>query len=172
MPTICSRRRSFNAAFVQKSSLSKGSTCRASAAKVLEAPAKRGHNPKLFLLASQVKLDAFKKVQESIQKMVDDLVHEKKHEVKFNDYCIFAMNTSEHSAALKNKAKDDLVDRIDDPTNTVNTLQNELKNLENSIAEMHNECSRMRQLRPAVGPYLRRPEQHERVVRGETGPPP
>merc|ERR1719456_1846801 len=128
--------------FVQKSSVSKGSTRRTSAAKVLEAAAKRSHNPKLSLLASSVKLDAFKKVQESIQKMVNDLVTEKEDEIKFKDYCIDAMNTNEANTAEKNKEKDDLVARIDDLTNTVNTLANEIKGLQNSIAEMNLQMKR------------------------------
>merc|ERR1719456_334040 len=54
------------ASFVQKSS-SMGSKRRESAAKVLEAAAERSRNPKLTLLATQVRLDAFKEVKESIE---------------------------------------------------------------------------------------------------------
>ena len=55
---------------------------------MLEAAGKRSHNPKLVLLAGQVKPDAFKKVQESMEKMVNDRVTEKEDEIKFKDYCI------------------------------------------------------------------------------------
>ena len=41
-----------------------------------------------------------------------------------------------YTKAQWQKAKDDLVARIDDLTNTVNILRNELKNLEHAIAEM------------------------------------
>merc|ERR1719335_126820 len=126
--------------FVQKSSVV--STRREKAAKVLEAVGQRLHNPKLGLLATQVRLDAFKKVKESIEKMVADLVKEKEDEIQFKDYCIDAMNTNEHNTNVKNKDKDDTVARIDDLTNTVTTLQNEIDGLKNSIAEMRLQMKR------------------------------
>merc|ERR1719163_2365483 len=52
------------------------------------------------------------------------------------------MNTNEKDTDNKNKAKDDLVARIDDLTNTVSTLENELKNLEDSVAEMRLQMKR------------------------------
>merc|ERR1719387_936846 len=129
------------ASFVQKSS-SMGSKRREIAAKALEAAAKRSHNANLNLLAIQVRLDAFKKVKESIEKMVADLVKEKEDEIQFKDYCIDAMNTNEHNTNVKNKDKDDTVARIDDLTNTVTTLQNEIDGLKNSIAEMRLQMKR------------------------------
>jgi len=126
--------------FVQKSSVV--SSRREKAAKVLEAAGQRLRNPKYALLATQVRLNAFKKVKESIEKMVNDLVKEKEDEIAFKDYCIDAMNTNEHNTALKNTAKDDLVARIDDLTNTVKTLGDEITALENSMAEMRKQMKR------------------------------
>merc|ERR1719456_283119 len=133
--------KTFNSAasFVQ---VSKDSSRQTNAAKLLEAAAKRTRNPKLALLATQVKLDAFKKVKESIEKMVNDLVKEMEDEIKFKDYCIDAMNTNEHNTANANKDKDDLVARIDDLTNTVSTLEGEIKGLTDSIAEMRLQMKR------------------------------
>merc|ERR1719160_2282296 len=65
--------KTFNFLQVSRSSTTaRASSRREKAAKVLEAAARRNHNPKLAMLASTVRLDAFKKVGEAIQKMVDD----------------------------------------------------------------------------------------------------
>jgi len=127
--------------FVQKSAV-KVSMRREKAARVLEAAAQRNRNPKMAMIASQVKLAAFDKVKESIQKMVDDLMKEKEDEIAFKDYCIDAMNTNEQSTSEKNKDKDDLVAKIDDLTNTVSTLAGEIEGLKNSIAEMRLQMKR------------------------------
>merc|ERR1719456_2045458 len=133
--------KTFNSAasFVQ---VSKESSRRANAAKLLAAAAKRNHNPKLTLLATQVKLDAFKKVKESIEKMVADLVKDKEDEIAFKDYCIDAMNTNEANTDDKNREKADLVAKVDDLTNTVSSLANEIEGLKTSIAEMRLQMKR------------------------------
>merc|ERR1719424_1516297 len=129
----------FNAAFIQKSATSNR---REHAAQVLADAGKLSHNPKLTLLATSVRLDAFKKVKEAIDKMIADLVVEKEDEIKFKDYCIEEMNKNEADTEVKNKEKADTQALIDELTNTVETLTTELDNLRANIAEMQKQMKR------------------------------
>merc|ERR1719456_653923 len=94
------------------------------------------------MLASQVKLDAFKSVKEAIEKMITQLVHEKEDEIEFKDYCVDAMNKNEANTEVKNKEKDDLVAQIDDLTNRIATLKSELDTAHANIAEMQKQMKR------------------------------
>jgi len=135
--------KTFNFLQVSRSSTTtRASSRREKAAKVLEAAARRNHNPKLAMLASTVRLDAFKKVGEAIQKMVDDLVKEKEDEIAFKDYCIDAMNTNEHETGVKNKEKEDLVASNEELAQEVSTLSDQIKGLQDSIAEMRLQMKR------------------------------
>merc|ERR1719321_353297 len=129
----------FNAAFLQKSAKSER---RERAAKVLTNAAQLTHNPKLTLLATSVKLDAFKKEKESIEKMITQLVVEKEDEITFKDYCIEEMNKNEADTEVKNKEKADTQALIDELTNTIETLTTELDNLHTNIAEMQDSMKR------------------------------
>merc|ERR1719181_816202 len=128
----------FNPSFLQRAKADR----REKAAKVLAAAAKATHNPKLTLLATSVRLDAFKKVKESIENMISNLVVEKEDEIKFKDYCIEEMNKNEADTEVKNKEKADTQALIDELSNTIETLTTELDNLHANIAEMQNQMKR------------------------------
>merc|ERR1719181_1846776 len=128
----------FNPSFLQRAKADR----RERAAKVLTDAAKATHNPKLTLLATSVRLDAFKKVKESIENMISNLVVEKEDEIKFKDYCIEEMNKNEADTEVKNKEKADTQALIDELTNTIETLTTELDNLHANIAEMQNQMKR------------------------------
>merc|ERR1719258_371114 len=130
----------FNPSFLQRSAAK--SERREHAAKVLMNAAELTHNPKLTLLATSVKLDAFKKVKESIEKMIDQLVVEKEDEIKFKDYCIEEMNKNEADTELKNKEKADTQALIDELANTIETLTKEVDTLRANIAEMQKQMKR------------------------------
>merc|ERR1719217_1017346 len=63
--------------FVQKQSTTH-SKRRAEASKVLARVARKNNNPRLAALATQVKLDGFKRVKKAIQDMIEQLLKEKK----------------------------------------------------------------------------------------------
>jgi len=109
---------------------------REKASRVLREAAERTHNPRLSMLATEVRLNAFKKVKESIQKMVNSLVKEKEDEIKFKDYCIEEFNTNTAETQVKDREKEDLIAKVDELKNTVATLDKQLKELHASVAEM------------------------------------
>merc|ERR1719191_2325466 len=95
--------------FIQKTSLS---SAQVNALKVLTNAGKDLKAPRLSTLAMKLKLDAFSKVKENIDDMVEKLKIESKDEVKDRDFCIAELNTNDRQAAAKADAKADLEAKI------------------------------------------------------------
>jgi hypothetical protein len=126
--------RTFNAAFIQKSSVS--SDRRAQAAKLLEQAARKLNAPQLATMATSVRLSAFGQVKNAINKMVSDLEREKQDEIEHRDWCIEEFSNTEKANELKTKDKDALVAKVEDLTATIDTLTTEIDALNNEIADM------------------------------------
>merc|ERR1719161_3359497 len=109
---------------------------RTQASKLLRDVARKTKNPRLSALAMQVKLDAFKRVIKAIDDMIDELLKEKKDEIKHRDYCIETMNTNEKESERKERDKADLIAKIEDLTVTINELTKAIETLKAEIAEM------------------------------------
>merc|ERR1719388_155489 len=86
--------------FVQKQSATH-SKRRTEASKVLATVARKNNNPKLAALAVQVKLDGFKRVKKAIQDMIEQLMKEKKDEIKHKDFCIENLNQNQKNTENK-----------------------------------------------------------------------
>merc|ERR1719316_2341322 len=95
--------------FIQKESMSSTQT---KALNVLVKASKDLQAPRLSTLAMKLKLDAFSKVKENIDDMVEKLKIESKDEIKDRDFCIQELNTNERQAAAKADAKADLEAKI------------------------------------------------------------
>jgi len=109
---------------------------REAAAKLLIAVAKKVQNPRLSALAVHVRLDAFKRVLEAIDQMIDELMKEKKDEIAHRDYCIENLNNNERNTERKDREKKDVLAKIDELTQTIDTLGKEIETLKAEVAEM------------------------------------
>merc|ERR1719428_1105528 len=106
------------------------STRRSRAAAVLQK------YPRLSMLASQVKLDAFEKVKAAIQDMIGALQKEKADEIKHKDFCVEEFNTNQLATEKKTREKDELDTKIADLEQTIKDLTADLEDLKAQIAEM------------------------------------
>jgi len=95
------------ASFLQMSSHRR--SMRASAAAVLESAAKATHSPKLAMLATSAKLDAFTKVKKAIDDMISELKAQQQDEVEHRDWCVKEYNTNDKDSALGQQNLDRLV---------------------------------------------------------------
>merc|ERR1719311_22430 len=112
------------------------------AAKVLRDAAKKYSNPRLNMLASRARLDAFTKVKAAIDEMIAVLLKEKADEIKHKDFCTEGLNTNERETELKQRDIDKLDATLEELTAKLDTLTKELATLEAEIAEMQTQLKR------------------------------
>merc|ERR1719161_3056035 len=133
--------KTFNPAFVQKKRAMQ-SKRRNAAAKLLSELGKRLHKPSMIAMATQVRLDAFKKVIKAIDDMVAQLTKEKEDEIKHRDYCISGLNENEKSTETSERDKSDVTMRIEDLTMSIEKLHKEIEALKAEIVEMQTQLKR------------------------------
>merc|ERR1719162_425582 len=92
--------------------------------------------PRLSMLASTIKLDAFEKVKTAISDMIGALQKEKEDEIKHKDFCVEEFNTNQLATEVKTREKDELDTKIADLEQTIKDLTADLENLKAQIAEM------------------------------------
>jgi len=112
---------------------------REDAAKLLAQVAQKTQNPRLSMLAIQVRKDAFKRVIKAIDDMIATLSKEKQDEIKHRDYCIENLNSNEADTERKDREKTDLLALIDELTSEIDTLTKEIETLKSEIAEMQHQ---------------------------------
>jgi len=110
---------------------------RAKAAALIDAAAKKSRDPRLSLVTSQVRLDAFEEVKKTIQDMIDKLLKEKDDDVKHKDYCIDSFNTNERDSANKYRERDQAVASIEDMSATITDLSNAIETLKAEVMELN-----------------------------------
>jgi len=115
--------------FMQTKSTS-GSERRLRAAEVLK------QYPRLSMLASSIKLDAFDKVKKAISDLIAALQKEKEDEIKHKDFCVEEFNTNQLATEKKTRLKEKLDTKIADLEQTIKDLSASLENLKAQIAEM------------------------------------
>jgi len=125
--------------FVQVNSFSKRSEA---VAKALSQTAKKFQDPRISTLAVRARLDAFTKVKQSIQDMVEKLIKEKEDEIKHKDFCIEEINNNERDTEMKERDRDDLVAKIDDLVMTIDSLAKAIEVLKAEVAEMQVQMKR------------------------------
>lgn len=142
--------KTFNpAAFLQRSATTDSTARREQAAKALSAAAKKLGNPKLALLATKVKLAAFTKVTDAIQKNIDDIAVAKEDEIKLKDYCIEEFDNNAHETAMNDKDKAFQVSKVADLTSTIETLEADIEALQGEVASMKMEMKKAAEDREA-----------------------
>merc|ERR1719207_31474 len=116
--------------FIQKESMSSTQT---KALNVLVKASKDLQAPRLSTLAMKLKLDAFSKVKENIDDMVEKLKLESADEVKDRDFCIGELNTNDRQAAAKTDAKADLEAKIAQLDSDIADLTASIKALSDEV---------------------------------------
>merc|ERR1719161_1383044 len=137
--------------FVQVSSLreSRNRKYRADASKFVAKLAKKLHAPKLSQLSVSMRLDAFTKVKENIDKMVAELKQTQKDEVVKKDMCNKDLHENEMQTTEKNNEKADLTALIADLETSKTTLAEEIEALKKEVADAQAQLKRASELRLA-----------------------
>jgi len=133
--------KTFNPALLQREG-SANSERRATASKLLLAVSKKLHNPRLATLAEKVKLDAFTRVKEIIDKMVVQLLKEKEDEIKHKDFCVAELNQNQLDTEKKEHEKGTLIATIEDLEATIKSLAEAIAALKAEVAEMQVQLKR------------------------------
>merc|ERR1719450_1449853 len=93
--------------FAQRLMQAHESKARLQAAQRLDALAKTSHDPRISAIAVRARIDAFGKVKESLQGMIDKLLQEKEDEIKQKDFCIDSLNTNLRDTENEDRNKAD-----------------------------------------------------------------
>merc|ERR1719321_294675 len=109
------------------------SSVQTKAVDVLNKASKDLQAPRLSTLAMKLKLDAFSKVKENIDGMVEKLKVESQDEVKDRDFCIGELNTNDRQAAAKADAKGDLEAKIGQLDSDIADLAASIKALSDEV---------------------------------------
>merc|ERR1719162_1317909 len=125
--------------FVQMSSVS---TRRAKVVKMLTQAASKSEDPRISMLATKARMDAFTEVKKSIQDMVDKLTTEQADEVKHKDFCVEELNNNERDTENKQRDQADLEAKIADLASTVDTLAKAIEVLKKEVAELQVQLKR------------------------------
>merc|ERR1719366_16061 len=133
--------KTFNPSLLQREA-SMHSDRRAQASKLLSAVAHKLQNPRLATLAVRVRLDAFTRVKKAIDDMVAQLLKEKEDEIKHKDFCVDEFNTNELQTEKKERAKKDLIAKIEDLEMTIKQLTEAIDTLKSEVAEMQVQMKR------------------------------
>merc|ERR1719191_1499388 len=136
---------------MQVSSLrvSRNTRSRADAAKMVSQLAKKLNKPRLAALSMRMRLDAFTKVKEEIDKMVVSLKQTQKDEVVKKDLCGKELQENEMQTTEKTNLKTDLTTAIADLETSKTTLAEEIATLKEEIATAQTEMKRASEIRLA-----------------------
>jgi len=99
--------------------------------------ARKHKNWILASLAVRVRLDAFTRVKEAMDKMTAELKEQQKAEVEKKDFCNQEIDQTEDSITKKGHEKEDLEGKKLGLENTIASLESELETLKKEIADMH-----------------------------------
>merc|ERR1719375_787015 len=108
----------------------------------LQKAAKAAHDPRLSALAMRVRLDAFEKVRESLQGMIDKLLQEKEDEIKKKDFCVDSLNTNMRTTETTEQEKADAIAKADDHKNAMERLTKEIADNNAEIARQRVELKK------------------------------
>jgi len=99
-------------------------------------------DPRISILAMKARNDAFVKVRESIQSMVDKLVQEKEDEIKHKDFCVDEINKNEAETDAKNRMKQNHQAKIEELTMLIDQLTKGIAELKAEIADTYVQVKR------------------------------
>lgn len=127
--------RSVGTSFIQVDASSQ-SALTEKALKHLAATAKKTGSWSLLAFVSRVRLDAFTKVKEAMDKLMAELKTQQQQEVEKHDLCNKEIDQTEDDIKVAQNEKDDLEEKNKDLSNTLETLADEIKTLKAEVADM------------------------------------
>merc|ERR1719506_2104301 len=104
--------------------------------KELKATAELTRDPRLSTLAMRARIDAFGKVKESLQGMIDNLLKEKDEEIAKKDFCIDSLNQNLRVTETRHREKADAEAKVEDHLNAMEKLTKKIEEDHAQIAEM------------------------------------
>merc|ERR1719487_1795199 len=102
--------------------------------KMLSKVAEKTHSPKLAAIATSARLDAFGKVKDTLEKMVNDLTKEKEDEIALKDFCNTEIRKNERTTEMTDRKKEGQYAHITDLENIIETLTKEIDGQKANIA--------------------------------------
>merc|ERR1719316_2342 len=134
--------------FVQISASSKfRSRGKDRAANAIRQLATRNRNPRLMAISTSMRLDAFAKVLENIDKTVAALKAEQSEERKQKDDCVTAFQENDKNIAEKSELSDDLGHTIATLATTISELSEAISALKAQVADSQTEMKKASQVR-------------------------
>lgn len=124
----------------------------------------KSRDPRIALLETYARLDAFTKVKAAIAKMIEELNAQQKDEQEHRDWCIKEFNENELQNDAETDNHNNLVAKIDDLSSTVKTLTDEIDALTQEIAEMKVQMNRAASDRGRENADFQRDIQDQRVT--------
>merc|ERR1719324_2096140 len=118
------------------------SRTRSKAAAMIQAAGKAAHDPRLSALAVRVRIDAFTKVKETLQNMIDKIIQEKEDDIKQKDFCIDSLNQNLRITEDTEREKQDAIAKADDHKNAMDELSKSIAADKASIAELRVELKK------------------------------
>merc|ERR1719161_1390200 len=115
---------------------------RKSAVELLQKAAAKTNDPRLVLLASNIRIDAFTKVIKAIDDMIKELKAQQAEEVEHKDWCRDEFNQNTRQTDAKTDERVDLETKIDDLKQTIKTLTTDIEALKGEIEEMKTQMKR------------------------------
>merc|ERR1719240_2109957 len=116
------------------------------------------------MIAVSVKLDAFTKVIEMIDKMVVELKNQQQDEVKHRDFCIAELNKNTLEMDKSHAKRDSLMANIADLEATINKLGQNIETTKQEIADMQVEMKRAGEDRAAENADFQQAVSDQRIV--------
>merc|ERR1719207_227631 len=140
------------------------SSTQTKALNVLTQAGKDLQAPRLSTLAMKLKLDAFSKVKENIDDMVEKLKLESADEVKDRDFCIGELNTNDRQAAAKADAKAYLEAKIGQLESDIADLTASIKALSDEVTSTQVEMMKASKNRKAENDQFQMVIQDQRAT--------
>lgn len=109
--------------------------------------ATRNRNPRLMAISTSMRLDAFAKVLENIDKTVAALKAEQSEERKQKDDCVTAFQENDKNVAEKSELSDDLGHTIATLATTISELSEAISALKAQVADSQTEMKKASQVR-------------------------
>merc|ERR1719161_2373429 len=160
-----------NTGFVQKTAVSsvaqvkqQQQLLRDRAVKALERAAGHTGAPQLALVMTSVKLDAFTKVKELIDKMVAELTAQQQDEIAQRDWCIAELDKTNLTMEEKYHLQGNLMTKIADLEKTIETLTKDIETKKTQIADMQTEMKRASEDREASNADFQQAVMDQRIT--------
>lgn len=115
---------------------------RGTVALMLSSVASKYHNPRIASISTSVRLDAFTKVKAAIDQMIEQLLVEKKDEVKHKDWCVDSLNTNQSNREKTERDRQDEEGRIDHLRTSIAALTSLIDKLSSEISELQVQLKR------------------------------